>query len=89
MAERRSVAADVLGSNPSSRPNLLSIDTARRRTSSDSESALNHFSLVHFTSFNSSKASRPLAVVPVIALSAACDGEPTVVGAYAAKAGKP
>ncbi len=89
MAERRSVAAYVLGSNPSSRTIFLSIEPARRRTSSHSESALIHFSPVHFTSFNSSKVSRPLAVVPVIALCAACDGEPTVVGAYAAKAGKP
>jgi hypothetical protein len=57
--------------------------------SSDSESALNHFSLVHFTSFNSSKAARPLAVVCVIASGASCDGGPTVASAYASKAGKP
>ena len=39
MAERRSVAADVLGSNPSSRPNLVRL-TARCRTSPAAESTV-------------------------------------------------
>ena len=89
MAERRSVAADVLGSNPSSRPNLLSIDIARRCMSSGSESTLIRFSLVHCTSSNSSRTLRSLTVVPVPAPDAASGGEAALVSANVAKAGNP
>ena len=89
MAERRSVAADVLGSNPSSRPNLLSIDIARRCMSLGSESTLIRFSRTHFPSSNFSRTSRSLTVVPVPAPDAASGGEATVVSANVAKAGNP
>ena len=98
MAERRSVAADVLGSNPSSRPKLLLIEPARWRTSSGSEpilirSTLIYSTLVHFSLPNSSlpytyRTSLSLAVVPVLAADAVSADEPKVVSACAAKAGK-
>ena len=103
MAERRSVAADVLGSNPSSRPKLLSIEPARWRTSSGSEpilirSTLIYSTLIHFSLPNSSlpnsslpytyKTSLSLAVVPVLAADAVSADESKVVSACAAKAGK-